>query len=103
MAEVISPRVILKSENYDGESGGFHAVYIQEPEDDSNSCRRHEEEEDNSLPRNANVESFDPTQFLQEEMFVEEERFVLRSIYKIKLKPFLTHMNLYNLSCGTRF
>ena len=65
MAEVISPRVILKSENYDGESGGFHAVYIQEPEDDSNSCRRHEEEEDNSLPRNKNVESFDPTQFLQ--------------------------------------
>ena len=57
---------------------------------------------DNSLPRNKNVESFDPTQFLQEEMFVEEERFVLRSTYKIKLKPFL-NMNLYNLSCGTRF
>ena len=57
---------------------------------------------DNSLPRNTNVESFDPTQFLQEEMFVEEERFVLRSTYKIKLKPFL-NMNLYNLSCGTRF
>jgi hypothetical protein len=76
MAEVLSPRVSYSGEEFDRNSGGFHAVFLQEHDVEpiNNECV---DEEDISFPKITSVESLDPTQFLQEEMFVEDERFVI--------------------------
>jgi hypothetical protein len=76
MAEVLSPCVNYSGENSERNSRGFHAVYIHE-HDGEPINNESVDEEDYSFPKIASVESLDPTQFLQEEMFIEDERQVI--------------------------
>jgi hypothetical protein len=74
---------------------GFETIYLEEPEDESSISSRNEELREGSFPQISSVESIDPSQFLQEEMFVEEERFVSWSFNERKLYCF----NKKNLVC----
>jgi hypothetical protein len=74
---VVTPRPEMLSVKKD-ETGDFHAVYIEEDGDDSINTHHGEDDGEDSLPQISSVESIDPTQFLQEEMFVEEDRFVYK-------------------------
>ena len=76
MALALKQRREFPSDLTEKQSVGFETVFLEEAEDDSFASCRDEEQGENIFPQIINVESIDPSQFLQEEMFVEEERCV---------------------------
>ncbi len=82
MALVVKAHMEFSSDKTEIHTTGFETIYLEEPEDESSISNRNEELREGSFPQISSVESIDPSQFLQEEMFVEEERFVIWSFNK---------------------
>jgi hypothetical protein len=97
MALVVKAHMEFSSDKPEIHTTGFETIYLEEPEDESSISSRNEELREGSFPQISSVESIDPSQFLQEEMFVEEERFVSWSFIKRKQYCFIKKFSWHSL------